>query len=126
MWHPYTQALCNLAINYGHISGQSQLSDQAISIRSSAEWGKRLSIVKVSFTEAFRGGLEEKKRVAEALYRNRKVDIDTVLQYCRYVLTIMRLLNSRIGSGGYFLSCPKIRRLLVKFKANFLPKRCLI
>ena len=82
----HTQSLCNLAINYGHISGQSQLSDLAMSIRSSAEWGKRLSRVKVSFTEAFRGGMEEKKAVAEVLFRNKMVDIDTVQQYCRFVV----------------------------------------
>lgn len=61
---------------------QSSLKEQSLNIRSSAEWGKRLSLVKLSYTEAFRGGLEEKKQVSTALFNNKLVDVETILQYC--------------------------------------------
>ncbi|XP_064403489.1 kinetochore-associated protein 1-like isoform X2 [Halichondria panicea] len=79
-------SLCNLALDYGCITNQTQLSKQAGTIRSSAEWGKRLSKVKISFTEAFRGGNEEKMKVTTTLFRSNLADIETVLQYTGEVL----------------------------------------
>ncbi len=72
-------------MDYSCITGQTNLSKNAGSIRNSAEWGKRLSKLKISFTEAFRGGYEERKKVVDSLFRNELVDIDTILQYTRCV-----------------------------------------
>ncbi len=83
--YTYTQSLCNLALDYGRMTNQTQLSELAGSIRSSAEWGKRLSKIKISFTEAFRGGNEEKMKVTTTLFGSNLADIETVLQYTGYV-----------------------------------------
>lgn len=58
------------------------LRKKSAAILRSAEWGKRLGSYKVSYTEAFRGGLEERRKVASALFRVRELDMDTVVQYC--------------------------------------------
>ena len=51
---------------------------------TSAQWGKKLGKYKISFTEAFRGGVEEKKKVASTLFRNKEVELELILDYCRY------------------------------------------
>ena len=51
---------------------------------TSAQWGKKLGKYKISFTEAFRGGMEEKKKVASTLFRNKDVELEIILDYCRY------------------------------------------
>ena len=79
---PTIQSLCDLAVDYSHLTRQSSLKEQTLNIRASANWGKRLSTVKISYTEAFRGGQEEKKQVATALFKNKMVDVETILQYC--------------------------------------------
>jgi len=76
-------ALCNLAIDYGHLTGQSSVIGLSSSILSSAEWGKKLGRYKISFTEAFRGGLEEKKKVIFQLFGNTEVDFQLLSQYCQ-------------------------------------------
>ena len=53
---------------------------------NSAQWGKKLGRYKISFTEAFRGGLEEKKKVVSTLFRNKEVDLGLILDYCKYVV----------------------------------------
>lgn len=79
------QSLCDLAVDYCRIAQQPALKDLSLSIRDSAEWGKKLSKVKISYTEAFRGGQEDKKRVATALFKSKEVDVETILQYCKLV-----------------------------------------
>lgn len=61
---------------------QPVLMERAATILRSAEWGKRLGKFNVPYTEAFRGGLEERKKVGGALLRVRELDLDTVIQYC--------------------------------------------
>lgn len=57
--------------------------EHSVSILTSAQWGKRLGRHKISFTEAFRGGVEEKKKVASMLFRSKHVDMGLILEYCR-------------------------------------------
>ena len=77
-----SQALCKLCLDYGHIMKQPALVERSKAILRSAEWGKRLGQHGVLYTKAFRGGMEEKKKVADALLRNREVELSTVLEYC--------------------------------------------
>ena len=65
------------------MTGVVGLKELSSVMLKSAEWGKRLSKYKVSFTEAFRGGIEEKKKVAAILFRNKHIEIDLILEYCR-------------------------------------------
>lgn len=60
-----------------------------MAILKSAEWGKRLGQHKVAYTEAFRGGLEERRKVAGALLRCREMDLDTVVKYCRFRVLLL-------------------------------------
>ena len=57
--------------------------EHSVAILNSAQWGKKLGRYKISFTEAFRGGLEEKKKVASTLFRNKEVDMELIKEYCR-------------------------------------------
>ena len=57
--------------------------EHSVSILTSAQWGKRLGGHNISFTEAFRGGVEEKKKVASTLFRSKHVDMGLILEYCR-------------------------------------------
>lgn len=59
------------------------LCERSAAILRSAEWGKRLGLYKVSYTKAFRGGLEERKVVANELFGVKELDMETVIQYCR-------------------------------------------
>ena len=86
--HPFAylripQALCKLTINYSIIMCDASVREHSVSILNSAQWGKRLGGHKISFTEAFRGGMEEKKKVASVLFRSKRVDIKLILDYCR-------------------------------------------
>jgi hypothetical protein len=57
--------------------------EHSVSILTSAQWGKRLGGYKISFTEAFRGGVEEKKKVVSMLFRSKHVEMGLILEYCR-------------------------------------------
>lgn len=48
---PYIQALCKLAIDYGSLTGQSSVVEQAATVLRSAEWGKHLSKYKVGMQD---------------------------------------------------------------------------
>ncbi len=76
------QALCRLSIDYSVITRQPGVKERSESILRSAGWGKRLGGHKVSYSEAFRGGMEERRKVASMLLRVREVPMETVLQYC--------------------------------------------
>lgn len=78
------QALCKLTINYSIVTHEPSVMEHSVSILNSAQWGKRLGGQKISFTEAFRGGLEEKKKVASTLFRSKHVEMELILDYCRY------------------------------------------
>ena len=41
--------------------------------------------IQVSFTEAFRGGPEEKKNFVSVLLRNKAIELDLILKYCRLI-----------------------------------------
>ena len=60
--------------------------EHSMAFLNSAQWGKKLGCYKISFTEAFRGGLEEKKKVVSTLFRNKEVDLGLILDYCKYVV----------------------------------------
>ena len=62
---------------------EPSVMEHSVSILTSAQWGKRLGGHKISFTEAFRGGVEEKKKVASTLFRSKRVDMGLILDYCR-------------------------------------------
>ena len=64
------------------ILAQPVLVERVVTILRSAEWGKRLGKFNVPYTKAFRGGLEECKKVGGALLRVRELDLETVIQYC--------------------------------------------
>ena len=63
---------------------EPSVREHSVAILASAQWGKRLGGHKISFTEAFRGGIEEKKKVASKLFRSQHVEIELILDYCRY------------------------------------------
>ena len=77
------QALCKLTIDYSILVDEPSVKEHSIAILTSAQWGKKLGRHKISFTEAFRGGLEEKKKVASTLFRNKHVQMELILDYCR-------------------------------------------
>ena len=61
---------------------EGAIRDKSLAVLRSAEWGKKLSIYKVSYTRAFRGGMKERKKVGAALLRNKDIDLKSVIQYC--------------------------------------------
>ena len=82
------QALCSLTINYSIVMHEPSVMEHSVSILTSAQWGKRLGGHKISFTEAFRGGMEERKKVASILFRSKHVKMELILEYCRYMYTV--------------------------------------
>ena len=80
----FPQALCKLTIDYSILVQEPTIKEHSVAILTSAQWGKRLGGHKISFTEAFRGGMEEKKKVASTLFRNKHVETELILDYCRY------------------------------------------
>ena len=78
------QSLCKLTIDYSLMVGEPSVKEHSVAILTSAQWGKKLGRHKISFTEAFRGGVDEKKKVASTLFRNKQVEMELILDYCRY------------------------------------------
>ena len=76
-------ALCKLCLDYSLITRAGAVRQEAATILKSAEWGKRLGQHKVAYTEAFRGGLEERRKVVGALLRCKELDLETIVKYCR-------------------------------------------
>lgn len=43
-----------------------------------------LSFFQISFTQAFRGGMEEKKNIlSEQFFRNTEIDLTLLMEYCQ-------------------------------------------
>ena len=78
------QSLCKLTIDYSLMVGEPSVKEHSVAILTSAQWGKKLGRHNISFTEAFRGGVDEKKKVASTLFRNKQVEMELILDYCRY------------------------------------------
>ena len=90
------QALCKLTIDYSLLVHEPSVKEQSEAFLVSAQWGKKLGRHKVSFTEAFRGGMEEKKKVASNLFRNKDIELELIVDYCRYI---------RPKYSWYYLTC---------------------
>eukprot|EP00731_Ephydatia_muelleri_P027679 Em0019g552a len=119
--HSYSKviSLCQLAINYGKLTRQPGLVETSSSFLCSAQWGKTLGKLGISFTEAFRGTLLDKKKVIPSLLRNCKADQVTIQQYCldfqiHYQQTLLSYLKVLLTEyqDGYLGKVEQVTKLL--------------
>jgi hypothetical protein len=113
-------SLCLLTIHYCQLVSLPQIRSAALALLTGAVWGKVLRFYQVSFSDALRGGPQEKRRVLPQILCVKTIPPAIVLAYCRTyqldgagaMLTRLRMVLTDWETGyqnGYEASLASIR-----------------
>ncbi|KAK7496856.1 hypothetical protein BaRGS_00011836, partial [Batillaria attramentaria] len=118
-------ALASVGVALGHLLKETSLIATCQELETSATWGVRLGKLKISFKEAFQGGVSAKHDVIAALARSELSDITMVRDFCTdfrvdpedgFLVYLQHLLTRPPGAD--IMDCPTDSARLARARAT--------